>query len=150
MPDIHLVTSVLCRRDNQILMVNEIDNGISCWNQPAGHVENGESITDAAIREALEETGYRVKLLGLQGIYQNRHRQNGVHYVRVSFFADASEQITQHLDSDIIAAEWLPLDALLADKYPLRSQLTRYCLEDLDNAPIYPLNLFHNFLNGVS
>jgi len=149
MPHPHLTVAVVCVKDNEILMVNEVDNGIKCWNQPAGHVEAGESLTNAAIREALEETGYQVELESVQGIYQGIHESSKTHYIRVCFRATAGQQISKNLDSDIIEAKWLPVNALLAGKYPLRSNLTFQTLEDSVSAPIYPLELIHNLDTGV-
>ena len=146
----HLVVAVICTKGNKILMVNEIDNGISCWNQPAGHVEVGESIQTAAIREALEETGYKVELTGIQGIYQGIHLQTGTHYVRICFQATAVKKIAQNLDPDIIKADWLDIEQLLEGKYPLRSELTRITLEELTKEPILPLSLIHEFSPGAT
>ena len=53
---------VFNRKNNKILMVKEAKK--KCygqWNFPAGHVEENELVTDAAIREAYEETGCKVK-----------------------------------------------------------------------------------------
>ena len=74
----HLTTAVIVEENQRILMVNEIDNGIIGWNQPAGHVEPGESLLDAARRETLEETQYQVRLTALVGIYQSapHHRHS--------------------------------------------------------------------------
>lgn len=144
----HLVVAVICQQNDTILMVNEIDNGINCWNQPAGHVEAGESISQAAVREALEETGYKVELTGIQGIYEGVHKQSGTHYVRVCFTANATELTNNTLDSDIIKAEWLPRQDLLRDIYPLRSEITRITLEDAGKAPIVPLSFVHNLNLG--
>ena len=140
----HLVVSVSCINDGNILMVHEEDNGIKCWNQPAGHVEHKESVCQAAIREALEETGYEVELTGLQGIYEGVHQASNVHYLRIAFFARARAQVSTELDPDIIEAQWLPIADLLAGKFPLRSEITARALEDLKSAPILPLSLIKN------
>jgi len=60
------IAGCIIRKDNKILMIKEAKK--SCygqWNFPAGHVEKFEKITDAAVREVLEETGCKVKLTGL-------------------------------------------------------------------------------------
>lgn len=145
----HLTVAVLCLKNDHVLMVNEIDNGVSCWNQPAGHVEVGEDLVSAAEREALEETGCRVEISGISGIYQGVHAQSGTHYVRVCFSAQVIEQTKESLDSDIIEARWLSLNELLAGKYPLRSALARQTLEDAPFGPIYPTSLIHSFSNGA-
>ncbi|MEJ2045447.1 MAG: NUDIX domain-containing protein [Reinekea sp.] len=149
MSQIHLVVSVSCVEDGRILMVHEEDNGIKCWNQPAGHVEPNEALVDAAMREALEETGYQVELTGLQGIYEGIHSKAGTHFVRVAFYGNALAKKTDQLDPDIIEAQWLPINDLLAGNYPLRSGMTRKALEDLATAPIAPLSLIKNLFSEM-
>lgn len=144
----HLVVAVVCQKDNKILMVKEIDNGITCWNQPAGHVEQGEDLISAAKREALEETGYLIEINGLMGIYEGIHKTTGTHFVRVCFYAKALDKVTTSLDSDIIAAHWVDKTDLLSDNYLLRSDLTRQTLEDLDSAPNYPLSILKSKIFG--
>jgi ADP-ribose pyrophosphatase YjhB (NUDIX family) len=139
----HIVVAVVCVEDDKVLMVNELDNGINCWNQPAGHVEVNETLQDAAIRETLEESGYKVSLTGIQGIYQGLHKETLTHYVRVVFTAKVTLKTDLKLDPDIIKAEWIPLLDLLGNKYSLRSPLTLQTLEDIGNAPIVPLSLIH-------
>ena len=59
MPDkIHLTVATVVEKDNLFLMVRETRDGVQVINQPAGHVEPGEDILHAALRETLEETGW--------------------------------------------------------------------------------------------
>lgn len=145
----HLTVAVVCEDNGQILMVNETDNGINCWNQPAGHVESGESLEQAAIRETLEETGYRIKLSGIQRLYQGLHQESGTHYLRVCFAAEPIEKVSDELDPDIIQACWIDRKALLSGDYVLRSPMTRATLEDHTNVPIYPLSMINRFFPGA-
>ena len=131
-------------------MVQEIDNGIQCWNQPAGHVELNEDILLAAVREAKEETCYDVELTGFVGIYQSLHQTTGEHYVRVCFTADVLHLVPDaRLDDDIIKADWLPLSEILEDKFKLRSPLTKQCLEDFAKGTIYPIKLIKSLVTGA-
>jgi ADP-ribose pyrophosphatase YjhB (NUDIX family) len=140
----HLTTAVIVEHNQSILMVNEIDNGINCWNQPAGHVEPGESLIDAALRETLEESQYRVKITSLVGIYQSVHASTGIHYVRVCFTADTPELVENSpRDTDIIDVDWLPLNQLLAGDYPLRSALVKQALVDYQAGHRFPITLIH-------
>jgi|SaaInlStandDraft_1057018.scaffolds.fasta_scaffold82800_2 ADP-ribose pyrophosphatase YjhB (NUDIX family) len=115
MPEqIHLTVAVSCFRDGHLLMVEEKDQGRLVLNQPAGHVEPGESLTAAALRETLEETGYRVKLESLLGISINK-AANGITYYRVSFMATCLEQQPSgELDKDIERAVWMTPEEILA------------------------------------
>ncbi|MEP4548065.1 MAG: NUDIX hydrolase [Saccharospirillum sp.] len=140
----HLTTAVIVEENQRILMVNENDNGINGWNQPAGHVEPGESLLDAARRETLEETQYQVRLTGLVGIYQSVHPTTGIHYLRVCFTADQPEWVENSpRDTDILAVDWLSVEQLLAGHYPLRSALVSQALADYQAGQRYPLSLIH-------
>lgn len=144
----HLTASVLVADQDRILMVNEMDNGINVWNQPAGHVEVGEDIQIAAIRETLEESRYQVKLTHLLGIYQNVHTATGIHYLRACFIGEAVALLENtELDADILQAAWLPLDALLAGDYSLRSPIVRQCLLDYQAGQRFPLNCIQPLLS---
>lgn len=142
----HLTTAVIVEQDDRILMVHEEDNGIKCWNQPAGHVELGESLVEGAVRETLEETRYEVELTGLVGIYQSKSPRNGLHYVRVCFTARTVKLVENApLDADIEEVRWLPLDAVLAGDYTLRHPSVHQCLSDYRAGHRFPLDLIKPF-----
>lgn len=143
MPDqIHLTVATVIHRDNRFLMVRENDDGREVINQPAGHVEPGESLLQAALRETLEETGWHVSLSGFLGIYTYRSPRNGATYYRLTFVAEPLEQADPvQLDPEIIAAEWLDLESLKAESDKLRSPLVLSVIENFLNGPIYPLEL---------
>lgn len=115
MPEqIHLTVATICYRDQQLLMVEEHDQGKLVLNQPAGHVEAGESLSAAALRETLEETGYQVELEALLGL-SVLDAQNGITYYRVSFLANCPAQEPRcWLDPDIERAVWLSAEEILA------------------------------------
>ena len=66
----HVTVAVVVERDGRFLVVEEnAERGRIVYNQPAGHVEKGETLEQAAVREALEETGWDVRLTGFLGLY---------------------------------------------------------------------------------
>ncbi len=65
----HATVAVVVKKDGKYLMVEEMCHGETVYNQPAGHVDEGESILDAATRETMEETGWKVKLDTFIGLY---------------------------------------------------------------------------------
>ena len=144
MRDIHLTVAVVVPRGDQFLMVRERDkeSGRLVYNQPAGHVELGESPVEAAIREALEETGWLVEIQGLIGIY-NLMTAKGTHYCRMCFFALPSRQLDSAIiDSDIEETHWLDYAALKSMESEMRSTLVLKSIEDFQKGTIAPLSLF--------
>jgi len=151
MPDrIHLTVATVIHREGRFLVVRENDHGQEVINQPAGHVEPGETLQQAALRETLEETGWRVALTGLLGFSHYRSPRNGKTYYRVSFTADAIEHSENlALDPDIIRTEWLSRSQL-ATSNQLRSPLVLSDIDKYLSGAIYPLNIIDNLQDGAS
>lgn len=145
MPDrIHLTVAAVIARDDKFLMVREHDNGREVINQPAGHVEPGETLQEAALREVLEETGWQVRLTALLGLTHYTAPSNGKIYYRVSFVAEPIAQNDNAvLDSDIIAAEWMALEQLQNNPH-LRSPMVLSDIIKYLNKIIYPLEFIEN------
>ena len=127
----------------RLLMVEEHSEGAVVINQPAGHIEKGESILEAARREALEETGYPVTLNAFLGIYVFRSPHNGITYHRYAFIGDAGRRETDVLDEGIIAAHWFTPGELEARQDQLRSPLVTKCIDDYRHGRHFPLDLIH-------
>lgn len=141
----HITVATVVERDGKFLMVKEQSDGLIVYNQPAGHLEENESLLAAALRETLEETGWRVEIRDLLGIYQYTSPANGICYVRHCFIADAVERVNdRELDADIIAAQWLTLDELEAHATEMRSPLVLKVIEDYLRGQRFPLSLFAN------
>lgn len=136
----HATVATIVEREQHLLLVEELSHNRRVFNQPAGHIEEGESIFDAAVRETLEETGWLVELIGLVGIYTYTAPANGVTYYRFCFAAKAIQKQSDKLDADIIAAHWLDRNQLQAmPSGQLRSPLVLKCIEDYDARPMIPL-----------
>ena len=139
----HATVACVVERDGRYLMVEEISHGENVFNQPAGHVDEGESIFDAAIRETLEETAWNVELTGLIGLYVYTAPQNGVCYHRYCFSAKAVSETTQALDTDIIAAHWFSYEQIANLENKLRSPLVIKCLNDAIKRETLPLDFIY-------
>lgn len=138
----HATVAVVVEDDmGRFLMVEEHSNGQIVFNQPAGHVEAGERIIDAAQREALEETGWEVRPDHFLGLYTYTAPANGVTYYRLCFIATALARSSDRLDDDIIAAHWLTVEELKGRKHQLRSPLVLQCIEDYRNGRRFPLDI---------
>ncbi|PAV26736.1 ADP-ribose pyrophosphatase YjhB (NUDIX family) [Tamilnaduibacter salinus] len=137
----HATVAVIVESDQRFLMVEERSQGRVVFNQPAGHIEENETILDAARREALEETGWSVEPEHFLGLYTFRAPVNGVTYYRFCFSARPVRQETTELDDDIIAAHWLTRGEL-ADQYDqLRSPLVLQCIDDYRRGRRFPLDV---------
>jgi 8-oxo-dGTP pyrophosphatase MutT (NUDIX family) len=126
-----LTVAALVQRDDRFLIVEERIQGALVLNQPAGHVEDGESIIDAAVRETLEETAWHFVPRHLLGLYLWRNPANGASILRVAICGDVtSHDPTRRLDRGIVAAHWMTRAALLARPSALRSPLVIRCIDD--------------------
>lgn len=136
----HVTVACIVPRHNSYLLVEEEIGGKSVLNQPAGHLESGESLQQAALRETLEETAWRVELRSLVGIYL-WPRSKEESFLRFCFLADAEKQLPNKIDPAIKATHWLDYDAILQQKDSLRSPLVLKCIEDYRSGQSYPLEL---------
>ncbi|KFN44499.1 NUDIX hydrolase [Arenimonas oryziterrae] len=128
-PDVTVATIVV--RDGRLLMVEEEVGGRTVLNQPAGHLEPDESLTDAALRETLEETGWQVRLQSFVGAYQWKAPETGRHYLRLAFSAEPVEHDPHRkLDEGILQALWMTPAELSADTARHRSPLVWRVVED--------------------
>jgi 8-oxo-dGTP pyrophosphatase MutT (NUDIX family) len=126
-----LAAAAIVQRDNRFLIVEECIRGTLLFNQPAGHVDDGESIIDAVVRETLEETAWHFVPRALLGIYLWRNPDNGHSILRVAITGEVtSHDAGRKLDEPVIAAHWLEREALLAQPGKLRSPLVMRCIDD--------------------
>ena len=136
--------AAVIENDGKFLLVEENtgQQPYAVFNQPAGHLEDGESLIDAVIRETLEETGYDFTPTALTGIYRWIEPNSGDTYMRFCF----TGKVTKHypslqLDEGIIAAYWLDLEEIKKSAKRLRSPLVERCLNDYLANHRYPLEL---------
>jgi 8-oxo-dGTP pyrophosphatase MutT (NUDIX family) len=141
----HVTVAVVVQRDNRFLLVEERAELMQLvYNQPAGHVEKGETLEQAAVREALEETGWDVKLSAFLGLYVYTPPFNAdITYYRACFLADAVTHYPERaLDTGILQTVWLTRDELAAS-HKLRSPLVLKCVDDALTGQRFPLALIH-------
>lgn len=138
----HITVATIVEDNGRFLMVEELKGGRAVLNQPAGHLDPHESLTEAAVRETLEETGWDVEATGIVGIYLYTAPSNGVTYQRVCFTARALKHRPDYpLDEGIVRARWLSRDELLTLREHWRSELIIRCIDDYLDGKHHSLDL---------
>lgn len=142
----NVTVAAVVERDGRFLVVEEETDAGHAFNQPAGHLEEGESLVAAVAREVLEETAYHFKPTHLVGIYLWRTPVKDRTYLRFAFGGELRGfEAERKLDDGIIAARWLTLDELKATQARHRSPLVLGCFEDLLAGKSYPLDLLAHY-----
>ncbi|MEY4592723.1 MAG: hypothetical protein RIR18_1618 [Pseudomonadota bacterium] len=145
----NVTVAAVVHQDGKFLLVEEETAEGIRFNQPAGHLEEGESLLNAVAREALEETGYTFKPTFLLGIYQWPHPAKDLTYLRFAFGGELlSHDPERKLDDGIIAARWLTLDEISASQEKHRSPLILRCVEDLQAGIKLPLSAITHYGKG--
>jgi len=136
------VTVAAVLEDNgKFLFVHENSASGPVLNQPAGHLEDNETLLDAARREILEETAYEFTPEYLIGIYQYRLSASDTTYLRFCFTGQITGQQDTALDPDIIEILWLSRQELDNQNISLRSPLVKLSLDDYERGQRLPLNI---------
>jgi ADP-ribose pyrophosphatase YjhB (NUDIX family) len=142
-PRPHVTVATLVARDGRVLLVEEESPEGLVLNQPAGHLEAGESLAEAAVRETLEESAWHVRLTHVVGLYQWR-TPAGQEFLRVGFAAEPVAHAPHRpLDAGIHRALWLTPAQLRDERQRLRSPLVEALLDDWLAGSCFPLSMLH-------
>lgn len=128
-----VTVAAVIERDGRYLMVEEHTPEGLKLNQPAGHLDPGESLLQAVVREAREETACDFEAEALQGIYLARFQRPGqdITYVRFAFRGTAGDPVPgRALDAPIVRTLWLTADQIRARLADHRSPLVMRCVDD--------------------
>jgi 8-oxo-dGTP pyrophosphatase MutT (NUDIX family) len=138
-PDV--TVAAIVERDGRFLMVEERIKGVLVLNQPAGHLEKGETLVDAVVRETREETAWRFAPDALVGTYLWRNPDTDRTFLRFAFCGSVDDHhADQALDTGIVRAVWLSPEQLRAQPGRMRSPLVLRCLDDFLGGVRRPLD----------
>lgn len=138
----NVTVAALIERDGRFLMVEEEENGRVVYNQPAGHLDEGESLLTAAVRETWEETSWHFQPMSVTGIYRWMNPLSNITYLRVCFTGTCDgHDSNRPLDKGILRALWMTREELCAVNTQLRSPMVMRCIDDYLAGQRCPLNL---------
>ena len=137
-PDV--TVAAVAERDGRFLIVEERISGRLVFNQPAGHLEEGETLLAAVARETREETAWAFAPESWLGVYLWRNGVNGRSTLRFAFAGVVSDhRAEQPLDRAIVRTHWLSRAELAAREARLRSPLVLRCIDDYASGRRLPL-----------
>ena len=126
----HITVATVIEKQGKFLLVEEFASGTKpVFNQPAGHLDEGESLIEAARRETLEETGFDIEITGYLGVTLYTAPSNGVTYVRHTFAGEIIAEVENaQLDEGIIGTAWLSYEEICQCER-LRSPIVQKTIE---------------------
>lgn len=142
-----VTVAAIIERDGRFLLIEEETSDGIRLNQPAGHLDPHESLEQAVVREALEETAHEFIPEALVGMYLSRYhsksRGHDVTYLRFTFCGRAGQQFDQPLDHGILRTLWMTRDELAACPERHRSPIVLRCVDDYLAGKRTPLDLLY-------
>ena len=137
-----VTVAAVIERDGRFLLVEERSEGRLVLNQPAGHLDPGESLVAACRREVLEETAHRFEPGALVGVYRWHYAPREVTFLRFCFKGELKGEDKRPLDKEIVRLHWLTPEELRARRADHRSPLVQKCVEDFLAGRSFPLAVF--------
>jgi 8-oxo-dGTP pyrophosphatase MutT (NUDIX family) len=137
-----VTVAAVIERGGRFLLIQERISGGLVLNQPAGHLDPGESLAAACRREAMEETAHHFEPTSLVGIYRWRDPRKDFTFLRFAFRGNVGAAEKRPLDKEIVAVQWLTPDEVRERKAEHRSPLVQQCVDDYLAGRSYPLDVF--------
>jgi 8-oxo-dGTP pyrophosphatase MutT (NUDIX family) len=134
-----VTVAAIIERDGEFLLVEEHTPEGLRLNNPAGHLDPGESPQAGCVREALEETARHFIPTALLGIYLSRfqrhahagHAAQDITYLRFAYCGSVGDELPGHnLDTGIVRTLWMRPDEVCASVARHRSPLVLQCMQD--------------------
>lgn len=141
----HVTVAAVIESESRFLLVYEMAEDGKVYNQPAGHLEQNETLLEAVVRETEEETGWVVEPTFLLGIREYTSPTNGITYLRHSFIAQPKyEKENAVLDEGIIKPVWMSYEEAQQHAPHLRSPLVLHDMQCYLSGVKYPLSLIYS------
>ena len=137
-----VTVAAVIERQGKFLLVEERIDGKLVLNQPAGHLDPGESLVEACAREVMEETAHQFEPTALVGVYRWHYPEKDVTFLRFCFKGNLAGQLSRPLDKEIVRLHWLTAEEVQERKAQHRSPLVQRCVEDFLAGRSFPLELF--------
>ena len=148
-----VTVAAVVERDGRFLLVEEHTECGLRINQPAGHLDPGETLQHAVTREALEETAHPFKPTALLGIYlwRSPDPSRTTTYLRFAFIGEVGEAIAgRALDHGIVRTLWLSREELARHAARWRSPLVGRCIDDYLKGQRYPLDMLYTHPTAIT
>lgn len=148
-----VTVAAVIERDGRYLLVEEETSDGICFNQPAGHLDPGETLMQAVTRETMEEAAHDFTPTALVGVYMSRYlssrTQQEVTYLRFAFCGEVGACYDRPLDDGILRAVWMSYDEIVACRHTHRSPLVLQSLEDYIKGQRAPLSMIYTHPTAI-
>lgn len=139
----HVTVATIVEKDNKFLMVEEDLHGKKLLNQPAGHLDKGETLVEAAIRETMEESAWQVKISHMIEFAQWTSPNSDTHFLRACFAGIPIKHFpSQKLDDGIVRSLWMSRDEVEQNSQRLRSPLVLHHIDHYIAGKRFDLDFF--------
>ncbi len=143
----NVTVAAIVERDQKFLLVEENADNHIVFNQPAGHLEEDETLIEAISREVLEETAWEFIPKAIVGVYMYLNQHSDITYLRFCFSGTCDKHHPeQALDDGIIQAVWFSKEEIKDNNDKMRSPMVTQCIDDFLSGKNYPLNLINSYL----
>ncbi len=144
----HVTVAAIIEKNGRYLLIEEHTQEGLRLNNPAGHLDPGESPAEGCAREALEETAHPFTPTALVGVYLSRFQRpstgEDITYLRMAFCGDIGErQPHLSLDEGIVRTLWMTPEEVRTSTDRHRSPLVLQCIEDHLAGQRFALNVIH-------
>lgn len=144
----NVTVAAVIEQQGRFLLVEEKTRDGLMLNNPAGHLEPGESPQQGVMREVLEEACRQFTPQALVGIYMSRTRRRGdsedTTYLRFAYCGSVSAVLPEApVDPGIVRTLWLTPDEIRASVARHRSPLILACMDDYLAGRRLPLDAVH-------